>query len=297
VKRTLTAIAALVASALVGTSAASAGDGYSPSEKLIVGSVSQYTLGHRDLDSTDEASGHTFEFTSTSAYNIPIWNSFSIQLDGASEYYTGLNGHADVNSNSAVGLHLSYRNPNRGLVGIFGGYAWSKLKSGHGDDSYQMAMIGAEAQAYLGNLTLYGQVGYGNNTKGAVGEGFNEGWFVRGVGRYFFTANTKLEAELSYAEADRYIDGNDKGKFTGWAVSLDHKLFDVRSYPVYGTLGYRGAYYDATTENDHATEHVFKAGIKVLLGANTLQQNDRSGATLDLPMLPVRANSLAENID
>ncbi len=39
-----------------------------------------------------------------------------------------------------------------------------------------------------------------------------------------------------------------KGKFTGWGVSLDHKLFNVRSYPVYGTLGYRGAYYDDTTE-------------------------------------------------
>ena len=77
----------------------------------------------------------------------------------------------------------------------------------------------------------------------------------------------------------------------------DHKLFDFRSYPIYGTLAYRGAYYDATTENDHATEHVFKAGIKVLFGAATLQQNDRYGATLDLPMLPVRANSLTENLD
>lgn len=296
-KRTVASIAAVLVGALVGISGADAGDGYSSSEKLIRGGVSQYTLGNRDLDSTDEGTGHTFELSSTSAYNIPIWNSFSIQIDGVGEYYTGLNGHADVKNNSAVGLHLSYRDPGRGLIGIFGGYAWSKLKSGHDADKYEMAMIGAEAQAYLGNLTLYAQAGYGNNTKGASGEGFNEGWFVRGVGRYFFTPNTKLEAEISYAEADPYIDGNDKGKFTGWGVSLDHKLFDVRSYPVYGTLGYRGAYYDATTEGDHATEHVFKAGIKVLFGANSLKQNDRYGATLDLPMLPVRANSLTENID
>ena len=34
-----------------------------------------------------------------------------------------------------------------------------------------------------------------------------------------------------------------------------------------------------------------------MFGANTLKQNDRYGATLDLPMLPVRANSLTENID
>jgi hypothetical protein len=160
-----------------------------------------------------------------------------------------------------------------------------------------MSMFGAEGQLYRGNLTLYAQAGFGNNTKGASGEGFNDGWFVRGVARYFLRPDTKLEAEISYAEADPYIDGNDKGKFTGWGASIDHKLFDLRSYPVYGTLAYRGTYYDATTESDHATEHVFKAGIKVLFGANTLLQNDRYGATLDLPMLPVRANSLTENLD
>jgi hypothetical protein len=297
VKRTLTVVAALVAGALVGGSGASAGDGYGPSEKLIRGSISHLSLGNRDLDSTDEGTGQTVELNSTGAYNIPFWNSFSAQISSAGEYYFQLNDHADTKRNNAVGLHLSYRIPSKGLIGIFGAHAWSKLKSGHDVDKYEMAMVGAEAQAYLGNLTLYGQAGYGNNTKGDPGEGFNEGWFVRGVARYFLRPDTKLEAEFSYAEADPYIDGNDKGEFTGWGASLDHKLFDVRSYPVYATLGYRGAYYDATTENDHATEHVFKAGIKVMFGASTLQQNDRYGATLDLPMLPVRANSLAENID
>jgi hypothetical protein len=298
VKTTVAAIAALVAGTLAGTSGASAGDGYGPSEKLIRGGVSQYMLGNRDLDSTDEGSGQTFELSSSSAYNIPLWRSVSMQIDSASEYYFKMNDHTDAKSSNVLGMHLSYRNPNRGLLGVFGGYAWSSVKTGHDNSGkYEMAMVGAEAQAYFGNLTLYGQVGYGNNTKGDSGEGFNEGWFTRGVARYFFRPDTKLEAELSYAQADPYIDGNDKGKFTGWGVSLDHKLFDVRSYPVYGTLGYRGAYYDATTEGDHATEHVFKAGIKVMFGANTLQQNDRYGATLDLPMLPVRANSLTENLD
>jgi hypothetical protein len=295
VKRAVVSIAAVVAGALVGISGAHAGDGYGPSsERLIRGSVSQISLGNRDLDSSDEGTGQTIELNSTGAYNIPFWNSFSAQISSVGEYNFQLNGSDDVKRNNAVGLHLSYRNPNKGLIGMFGGYGWSKTKS---NDKYEMAMIGAEAQAYLGNLTLYAQAGYGNNTKGDTGEGFNEGWFARGVGRYFFTPDTKLEAEISYAEADPYLDGNAKGKFTGWGVSLDHKLFNVRSYPVYGTLGYRGAYYDGTTEGDHATEHVFKAGIKILFGANTLKQNDRYGATLDLPMLPVRANGLTENID
>jgi hypothetical protein len=298
VKQALTTIAALMAGALVGISGASAGDGYGPSEKLIRGGVSQYALGNRDLDSTDKGSGQTFELSSSSAYNIPLWRSVSMQIDSASEYYFKMNGPTDAKSSNVLGMHLSYRDPNRGLLGVFGGYAWSNVKTVNGNSgNYDMAFFGAEAQAYVGNLTLYAQAGRGNNTQGDTREGFNSGWFTRGVARYFLRPDTKLEAEVSYAQADPYIDGNDKGKFTGWGVSLDHKLFNVLNYPVYGTLAYRGAYYDATTEEDHATEHVVKAGIKVLFGANTLQQNDRYGATLDLPMLPVRANSLTENID
>lgn len=297
-KRTLTAIVGLVAGALLGPAGAMAGDGYGPSEKLIRGGVSQYMLGNRDLDATDEGTGQTFELSSSSAYNIPLWRSVSMQIDSASEYYFKMNDHTDAKSSNVLGMHLSYRDPNRGLLGVFGGYAWSNVKTGHGNSgNYDMAFFGAEAQAYVGNLTLYAQAGYGDNTKGDSGNGFNEGWFVRGVARYFLRPDTKLEAEISYAEADPFTDGTNKGKFTGWGASLDHKLFNVLNYPVYGTLAYRGAYYDATTESDHATEHVVKAGIKVMFGANTLQQNDRYGATLDLPMLPVRANSLAVSID
>jgi len=296
--RTLISIAAFLAGALLAIPNATAGDGYGPPQTLIRGGFTQYTLGNRDLDSTDEGTGQTFELNSTSAYNIPLWRSVSAQLDMASEYYYRMNDHTDAKFSNVLGMHLSLRDPNRGLIGLFGGSAWSGVKTGHDNSGhYNMAFLGAEAQAYLGNLTLYAQGGWGNRTNGDPGEGFQSGWFVRGVARYFLRPDTKLEAEISYAEADPYIDGDDKGKFTGWGVSLDHKLLDFRGYPIYGVLAYRGAYYDATTENDHATEHVFKAGIKVLFGANTLLQNDRYGATLDLPMLPIRANSLTENLD
>jgi hypothetical protein len=296
--RTLASIATLLAGVLGITTTAFAGDGYGPSESLIRGGVTQYSIGNRDIASSDEGTGQTFELSSVSAYNIPIWRSVSVQLDLASEYYYRMNEHTDAKSSNVLGMHLSYRDPNRGLLGLFAANAWSDVKTGHGNSgNYDMAMFGAEAQLYRGNWTLYGQAGFANNTKGDPGEGFNSGWFVRGVARYFFRPDTKLEAEVSYAEASPYIDGDDKGKFTAWGVSIDHKLFDFRSYPIYGTLAYRGAYYDATTEEDHATEHVFKAGIKILFGAATLQQNDRHGATLDLPMLPVRANSLTESLD
>jgi hypothetical protein len=100
-----------------------------------------------------------------------------------------------------------------------------------------------------------------------------------------------------YAEAKPYIDGDDNGKFWSWGASFERKLFDLHRHPVYWSLSYRGSEFDATTEDDILTEHVFKVGLKVLFGATDLKQNDRYGATLDLPMLPVRANGFTELID
>jgi len=284
--------AAAVVGLAIGSSGALAGD---YGDKLLFGSVTSLSIGNRDVNSSDEGGGNTFEFNSTSAYNIPIWRSVSMQLDSLSEYYSRANDHVDPISLTAFGAHLSYRNPNSGLVGIFGGYGWTSIRDGHGPDKYGVSMFGAEAQAYLGKLTLYGQAGFANSAKGDPGEGFHDGWFVRGVARYFPTPNSKLEAEISYAEADPYING-DKGQFTAWGVSYEHKLTEIWNRPIYGTLGYRGAYYDSLG-NDHATEQVFRAGVKVMFGANTLLQNDRNGATLDLPSLPFRAAGQTENLD
>jgi hypothetical protein len=292
-------IAVAAGAVLIGVSGAIAGDGYG--DKLIFGSVSSLSLGNRDVSSSDEGSGQTLELNSTSAYNIPIWKSFSMQIDSFSEYYYSANDHTDPLRTNALGLHLSYRNPNKGLIGVFGGYAWTKVRDAHGASEFQTSIFGAEAQLYHGNWTFYVQGGVADvKEDDPETEGFNKGWFVRGVTRYFFTPDSKLEAEVSFAQADPYLDGGgpgaNSGEFLSWGVSLDHKLFNVFSVPVYGTVAYRGGYYDAVGE-DHATEHVVKAGIKVLFGARDLKHNDRYGATLDLPTLPIRANHLTENLD
>jgi len=279
---------------VIGMSGAIAGD---YGDKLIFGSVSSFSLGNRDVDSSNEGTGQTWEFSSTSAYNIPLWKSFSMQVDTFSEYYFDTNSHTDPNRSNALGLHLSYRNPNQGLIGLFGAYSWTDTNGGHGGDKFNLSMFGAEAQLYQGNWTFYVQGGIANTSDNdpAV-EGFHDGWFARGVVRYFFNPNSKVEAEVSYAKADTYMDSSNSGQFTAWGVSFDHKLTTVYNFPVYGTLAYRGAYYDSVGD-DHLTEHVFKAGIKVLFGARDLLQNDRNGATLDLPTLPIRANGVSQNVD
>ena len=65
----------------------------------------------------------------------------------------------------------------------------------------------------------------------------------------------------------------------------------------HGFGAYRGAYFDTTTEGEQLTEHIAVVGIRYLFGAESLKANDRRGATLDQPSLPMRATNWVEPLD
>jgi hypothetical protein len=248
-----------------------------PIPGIVASGVFDVSVGYRDIDSTDEGSGSSTEWAVRGRASIPIWSTVSFQLDGGSDFYSSLNASDDPTKALAVGAHLSYRLPSTGLIGVFAGHGRSPINDG--DDYYTLNMFGLEGQLYRDNWTFYAQGGWADKVKGDSGEGYTNGWFVRGVTRYFFTPDTKIEAELSYGEAGPYIDGDDDGKFVAWGASFQRKLFDMPNLPIYWDVSYRGANYDATTEDDDLTEHVFKVGLSVLFGTTSLLHNDRAGAT------------------
>lgn len=249
--------------------------------------------GFRTINSDDDGSGDTAQIGFGGIVGIPIAGGFSVQGDGRLEWYSKGNDTEDPRLNALLGGHLSYRNPEAFLVGAFGGYGWSDLEA---DASYELFLVGGEAQVYVGDLTLYGQAGYVDNTKSdGEREGYQTGWFVRGEGRYFFTDDAMASANIFYGEATPYIDGDDDGEILSWGLSGKIRLLD--DLPLYGTLGYRGARYDSTSEGDVLVEHVFMVGLTFHFGANSLKHADRYGANLSLPMTPVRANGFAELID
>jgi len=98
-----------------------------------------------------------------------------------------------------------------------------------------------------------------------------------------------------YGEANDYVDDSDDGEFWNWGVKAKFKLWD--DMPFYATLDYQGGYYDATTEDDTVETHALLAGISFQFGPATLKDNDRYGATLDMPLLPSRAASIEETLD
>jgi hypothetical protein len=73
---------------------------------------------------------------------MPLGERFGAQLDaavGSDEYY-------------GIGGHLFWRNPDAGLVGVFG--SWETY------DGTDMARGGVEAEAYLDRITIAGRAGY-----------------------------------------------------------------------------------------------------------------------------------------
>jgi hypothetical protein len=217
-----------------------------------------------------------------------------VQVDAVSEFHLDTPSDQDISKGAhTFGGHLSWRDPASGLVGVFGGGSLASIGSDETGDHLGF-IVGAEGQMYFDSLTLYGQVGYGENrVDDGDYEGF-KGFFARGVTRFFVSDNTVFRAELAYGGPSAFVDG-DSGDIVNWGLEGKTRLLD--STPLYGTVGYRGGYYDSPSDGDHVEEHTGFVGISFLFGASSLKENDRYGATLDLPQLPARAASWVEAID
>src|SRR5690606_12109237 len=191
-------------------------------------------------------------------------------------------------------LHASFRNPEKGLVGIYGGQARSSLNH---YDTYEMDYWGVEGQWYVSNLTMYLQLAQGNQTNGdGEKEGFVHGANGRAAVRYFITDDIMIQPSYEVGHTDQFIDSDDEGSFNIREISAELRL--MKSMPLYGKLTFRESQYDSKKgENDSLDEVVYGIGVNYYFGVNSLKHNDRYGATLETPMLPIRANAFAEIVD
>jgi hypothetical protein len=262
---------------------------------LIFAALADVELGVRAVSSTDDPDNNThFMGSAFGAVSIPLGTNLSIQIDQQIE------GYADQSDDEApvmagvTGLHLSWRDPSLGLFGVFGGLTMGSTQETSMEDPLGF-LVGGEGQMYFNDFTLYAQAGYGHHYVDTDPEGFRNGWFVRGIGRYFISDDVMIEADFAYGHTDTFIDGNDAGDIYNWGVK--GKWRPMEDMPFYTTLAYRGGYYDATTEDDHGKDHAFLVGFSIMVGPQTLKENDRAGATLSTPMLVGRAAAWTEPLD
>jgi hypothetical protein len=224
--------------------------------------------------------------------NYWVSRDMSVQVDAQAEGtsydaqpFAG-GGHFSTHS-YLIGGHWSWRNPQQYLFGLFaaagdaGGFGFT--------DSQRHGLIGAEAQWYWNQFTLYAQGGY-DSTLGTASfevDSINA-WFLRGTGRYFVNPNFLLEGTVMYANGN--IDGNSGFQSVGfqtwtWGVKGEWR-FPTAPFSVFAKYQGSETKYDNASffdlRNAKVTDNRVLLGLKLHMGDRTLQQTDRAGATLDI---------------
>jgi len=257
------------------------------------------TLGWTSLDeSNDESSDETDDqsyglFGLDASYSIPLASDWSVQADILAEKFM-ISGSAENNVSNlmAGGLHVTYRKPEQYAIGAFAGAGFGETRRFR--DEYNAWWLGAEAQYYLMNTTLYGQLAYTAGDVEDTEEEFEGTWLLRGVVRHFLDDNSKIEGELSYSSADDAIDDEDEVSHLAWGLGYQRQLMDSRWYYI---AGYRGGFVDTTTEGEELTDHTLYLKMSFQFDDLSLKANDRTGASFDQPLTSLRATGWLEPLD
>jgi hypothetical protein len=224
--------------------------------------------------------------------SLPLSDVLAIQTDINNEF-TGnafrSNSSRDFSHSLDFGVHMSARDPSRGLFGVFGAFGQGKGDDTNGRQNFWA--VGGEAQFYTENATFYMQGGYLDskdaNNNGGHPDGLHDAYFVRGVARWFMTPDSRLQGEIAYADGKQDDDHKDM-QVIQWGARYDTVISGV---PLIGDsavfVGYRGTYFDNdccnTIDSAKLTEHTIMAGVSYHFGGPTLMDFDRVGATLELP--------------
>jgi hypothetical protein len=257
---------------------------------LIIGGVSESWNGVQIIDGggtgndTALASGHNARLS------LPLGGNLSLQSDVDVEW----NDRA-FDNNAVSGQrwsfqgagHFTWRDPSHGLFGVFGGVTASSHNDTDPDYRTNMRFVGAETQYYLEDLTFYAQAAFVDQQ----GELTGDGYFARGVGRWFMGVDTRIQVEGLYSNL-KFQDGASADyDVYQWGARFDTLWEDA---PLLGNmplfLAYRGTYRDGCLGNEFPNaadndtmDHTVMAGLSYSWGAPSKMDNDRRGATLDTP--------------
>jgi hypothetical protein len=278
------AIAAGIAAGCM-SSGAQAAD-YEQEIGLIVAGAVENWNGISFIDGGSTGSDTTIVSGHSGRVSLPLGPNLSLQSDIDVEWnsraFAGDDNSAAGNIwNFQGGAHLSWRDPSRSLFGIFAAAGEERHNDTDPDINYDFTVIGGEAQFYIDNTTLYIQGAYFD-----VDGDLESGFFARGVGRHFLDQDTRLQLEALFANVEFEGDAGDYNVFQ-WGARFDtvwHNAPIVGSLPLF--IGYRGTLRDGclpSLADSDTTDHIIMAGFNYYFGANSRLDNDRRGATLDMP--------------
>ena len=267
---------------------------------LIVSGVVDSWMGVQYIDDgvTDDT---VFATGGEGLLSLPLGDNLSIQSDV--KYET--NDRAFNRDESPLGprysyqgaVHLSWRDPMSGLFGAFGGMGTSNQAQNVPFFDTDFRFVGGEGQIYLDNMTFYAQGGYvdfvetipGVAPPPGVGR-LDDGFFVRGVFRWFLDSSSRLQLEGTYLNADFANGGGDMDAFSVKARYdfTIHAIPLVGDTPIY--VAYRGTFRDSCGDRQpnagpgfgDLNDHTIMVGTSYSFSGDRLTV-DRQGATLDTP--------------
>jgi opacity protein-like surface antigen len=224
--------------------------------------------------------------------NYWITREVSVQVDAQAEgtsYDSPFGGRFSTHD-YLVGGHWSWRSPQQHLFGLFAAAGDTGGEEGITFSSQRHGLIGAEAQWYWNQFTLYAQGGYDTTLGTASNNDVDtiNAWFLRGTGRYFVNPNFLIEGTVMYANG--HIDRNFGDPTLGfqtwsWQAKAEWR-FPIAPFSVFAKYQGSETRYDSSDFDNLAsaktTDHRVLLGLKLHMGDRTLQQTDRAGATLDV---------------
>lgn len=206
--------------------------------------------------------------------NTPFDERWNLQADATVDYFDAGSDGASATSYGGA-LHLYWRDPNAYAIGGFA--TLSEYRMDDAGDSTTWT-VGPEAQVYIDNVTLYGQVYFGQTE---LVEDMDVAG-LRGVVRYFAQPNLRFDAELGYRKTS--WDGSlfDIDVETVSAALQANYRFDGSPMTVFGRYQYDDASMSVSGMGDDNTKsHKFVLGLRASFGTGTLLEEDRYGATMD----------------
>lgn len=174
-------------------------------------------------------------------------------------------------TNFQGGVHLIHRNSQSYAVGAFASLSGTSFAGDQ--DSSLHTIAGAEVAGFFGNFTAVLQGG-GVWDLLESNDGWEDGWFVRGIGRYFVTPSAKVEAEIAYATGEFDCCGTSSDEYAiTWGLEYEQQFM---MQPLSGFIAYDGTHIEA--DNDYYTEHAFMVGLRFRMGEPDAMAQDRGGA-------------------
>ena len=152
--------------------------------------------------------------------SVPLTDSYGLQIDGAA-------GSFSNRFIGSIGGHLFWRDPSRGLVGLYGDYAhWDEYGGVH------VSHVGGEGEAYFGRWTLGGVAGveFGNNS--SVLTSSSSTVAIAGGGTLTTTTTTgsldNVTRFFDRVTLSYYITDN-------WKASIGHRYYGGKNALALGT--------------------------------------------------------------